>query len=227
MSKITNNLGATTQLPNDLSNIKIYIYYPASFKGKAEDLQTKLSNYNVTIGETIPTANDNYNLVLVLCYFSAVPSTVNNLFNNGINLLTAGNDTKEISLIKSYNYNSIGITNIYPIVDNMITRKLNIINISDNDSQNSIHFNDDVEVWYQGSTSNSVIYDEMGYYQKNNTEWIHSQFSHYDSQLYKNLVDYIYPENGASYEITKSGTYTVNAYDKAGNVITKTISVQI
>ncbi len=228
MSKITNNLGETTQLPNDLSNIKIYVCYSTNMQQSAiEPFKTLLSNYDVTIGTNTPTVTDNYDLVLFYyTVWSIYPELTDNLFNSGINLVTVGNSTSQIFLIKDVR-NGSSLLNIHPIVDNMITRKLNITNAIDSDPTLAlIHFIDDVEVWYQG-TNNNTTYDAVGYYQKNNTEWIYSQYGNYDKNYYKTLIDYIYPENGASYEITKSGTYIVHAYDKAGNITTQTISVQI
>lgn len=230
MDKITNSQGNITLLPNDLSTIKIYVQYPDGHLNEIKNFESVLSDYNVTMGTAFPTLNDHYDLVFVAFWAWSVTgyrvNDLNKLFNSGVNLITIGDDTNDIMLIKDfYNPNVIStFSNIHPVVDNLITRKFDLKDFSEN--QTYIHFKDDVEIWYRG-TYDDTSYDAIGYYFKNNTEWIHSQYALLDLNMYKALIDYIYPQNGITYEFTKSGTYKITAYDKAGNIIEKTINVEI
>lgn len=135
-------------------------------------------------------------------------SLANEYFVAGIPLITIGNDTKaELYVIKS-NENANLRTIINPVIDNISTRKLSISNISFKDSRKLIKFIDKVEIWYQETIDNGDIYDAMGIYEENNTQWIHSQY-HKTGPKSEYLLDCIFKKYGARFELEKGKQYTI------------------
>lgn len=81
-----------------------------------------------------------------------------------------------------------------------------------------------------------VLYDEICYYNKNGTMWIHSQVVPFktngadDSHLtnfYKAAYEFIIEKNIAEFEITETGEYTFEAFDNFDNKVSKTIQIEI
>ena len=158
---------------------KILDYYDNNFVSISY-YQNLLNNYynnvihknDLSLNEII---SENYDLVFFNNDCWTVPTTVNYIFNVGINVYSVGNDsTSELDIIKSdTRVNHVG--NHTKIISNSLTYYLpDVINGGD-DYLNLIKFVDDATILYKNNTNNTE-YDSLGYIKKNDKTWLHSQY---------------------------------------------------
>lgn len=167
-----------------------------------------------------------YNTFVVNQHVWSVAGNVNEYFNNGIHLVTQGNDTTaaQIQIIKSNSGSTTAKASFVPAVENLFTRRLQDMRHTTTDSRQMIKFIDGTEVLYKEiRESDGAEFDSIGYYNKNGTKWLHSQMEMaLGGKDYKNFfgasLHHISEKTIYYYEITGSGTYTFQIIDNAGNI---------
>lgn len=218
------------ELPKNTQNLKIYVNGFAADWNDATDYPTILNkngyhNYKIEYGN-YPTVeylvNNNYNVFVNNNYVWGVSSIVNDYFDAGINLITLGNDTSDISILSSAVGSSTPST-FSPKVDNNFTKRIGNLSGSTSDSRAVIKFIPGTQILYSEQVG-SDEYDAIGYYMKDNTKWIHSQIAIDNiEQFLIGSLNYISNKDLYYYKVTDHGTYNFTIYYDEG--ATKEISV--
>ena len=145
--------------------------------------------------------DNNYDIVISEHSYSIVPQEVNKLFKEHINLLTQGNDNwdytysdNQLDIIKSNGYRDGSSSALQVLAKKMINNNLTRY-MSENlnellEQQTLIKFKEEVEVLYQYEYDDQ-IYDLMGLYSKDNTNWLHIHSNNNFSPYYALMVEYV------------------------------------
>ena len=224
--------GQVQNLPKNRSDYKIYVSHLSAYK--YESVTSSLFRYkNITGVTTNWSASEiiagDYDLVIDYKGYASTSGAINDeLFDNGINIVSYGNDTTSNKLISSIKLASTSskLDNINILKDNIFTRNFGNYFYTSDAGQYFVKFNSDVEVWYQG-TYQDVVYDIMGYYNKNNVRWVHNQSFDFLPPHLALMADFLLKINTAQFEITESGDYTFKIVDNVGNTVEKTVSIEV
>lgn len=152
---------------------------------------------------------------------------ISKLFEQGINIYTAGNDTVSLKIIKNNSYTSTASAyNSNRVVNNEVTSSIKNPLPLTSDGQYIVNLIDEAEVWYTTSHSNAN-YDVIGYWEnEQGTRWIHSQPEiGYSNDTYRRIIYRLSRKKSATYTVDKSGIYSFKVADIYGN--TKTVNVTV
>lgn len=204
-------------VPKNIQNLKVYVSgYNSGNNQDTTNYPTILNNngypnYTIVYG-TYPTVeylvNNNYNVFVNNQKNWGVSETVNDYFNAGINLITIGNDSRNLSIINSSTNNASSVQATYTAkVDNNFTKRLGDLSGTAADSRYSVKFINGTQVLYS-ERANSQDYDAIGYYVKDGTKWIHSQIAIDNIQDFLlGSLDYISNKDTYYYKVSNHGTY--------------------
>ena len=167
----------------------------------------------------------NYNAFIGMMYYGGVNNTVaDTFFENGIDMITMGNDTRLLSIINTYTSTASTTRSIFTRrKNNNFTRKIGIGG-TDADARQSITFKPGVEVMYDEYLDDAK-YDSMGYYNENGTKWFHLQSrlgNGSEVKFITSSADYIASKNVYYFKVEEAGTYTFDITDSSGNTNTYT-----
>ena len=160
---------------------------------------------NIKVSDTLneeEITNNNYDIVIFDKSYSYLPTEINGLFKKHINLLTQANDnwaytannSYYLDIIKSNGYRD-GSSSAHQVlakkmIENNLTKYMPETFNETLEQQTLIKFKEEVSVLYQYEY-NDQIYDLMGLYSKDNTNWLHIHSAYYVSFYYALMVEYV------------------------------------
>ena len=181
---------------------KIFLYYNPEYDyyNYNQLLYPNIKEYytNITVSKSLneeEIINDKYDIVIFDSDCWSVPYYANNLFNSHINLLTQGDDSNtNLNIISEIEWpdstESVSVR-LKRIVDNAFTKYMpESFYFNDPGNANHIKFKEGVENLYQYEYKDQ-IYDCIGLYNKDNTNWLHIQTAYSFESYYTLMVEYV------------------------------------
>ncbi len=194
-----------------VSELKKY-FSKVDYNESMTESQIISAGYNVVVSDDDWWASVKYTLI-------------NSLYSKGINILTVGNDNYTILSIvsTSQQVQSAAMTPIKNRENEITIFGRDNLGVS-NDSEQLVKLVSDSEAWYTFNY-NSNTYVPLGYLERNGVRWINSQVRTVEiANMLPYMIDRLSGGSVTRYKITKNGTYTFQATDKAGNITTKTLT---
>ncbi len=178
---------------------KIFLYYSPNYDREIiktliypniKEYYTSITVSNDLNVEEIK--NNNYDIVIFDCYVWGVYTIANTLFNSHINLLTQGDDSNtSLDIIAEYFHSPTTdkLTQSKKFNNNLTKYMPEKFNYNLETNISLIKFKEEVETLYQVNY-NDEVYDSIGIYNKDNTNWLHLQGASL-SQYYTLMVEYV------------------------------------
>ena len=200
-----------------------------SSKIRVTRLKTFFKNINIDCNiSNVNEIKEKYNIVVDMNEAWGTKNSVllKNIFNEGINLITSGNDSNNLYIFKD-SKTTTEFSSTQNLINNEITKYYVAGNF--NDTRSSIHYIDGVQVWTTEEVDGST-YDIIGILKgEKENYWldIHDirQSENNNAILTRNSIYRVLGTRSAEYEVTQNGIYTFKIEDLSGNV--EELSIEI
>lgn len=202
---------------NKIQPILKKFFYQVDYAPDMEISEILKNNYNIVVDES--------------AYGRTLNETrLNQLYQQGVHLYTAGNDNDSaLNIVNSFKISSGASYNAFKTVTNEVTSKIDNTIFTTTDSQRFIQFIPGVEAWYQGQYE-GITYDVLGYLRnENNARWIHNQvgsrYAKFNDETYRRIMYRLSAKKSVNYIVNASSDYQFKVVDVYGN--SKTINVAV
>ena len=164
---------------NDYRDLRIINnYYQDAYKESGD---------NIDLNKIL---SENYDLVFSYDAIWGTSDTVNTLWQNNINLITAGNDNgSQLDIIKEA-VNSTYVNESHRLINNAVTYYLPKTFSKYEDTLALIKFRDEATTLYANNTNNTE-YGTIGYWQQNSKIWFHIQPDYIENSLTYTVIPII------------------------------------